>query len=374
MGTSTVEIIEDASRIPEIEEIWNRLAAGNPDVSVYSSFPFVATAWNHFKRRQDRLFVLVVKNKEVITALAPMRITTEKLIGGMPFRVIRFIAEWGNGDSPRLVTSGDERSAWQAIAHFLTFRHKAWDGIELAEQPDNAPVFACAFTDARRFFMRSFPASVSYHTSLKGSWEDYQWTLKARVKHNLKKCLKKAQQRGGLLELSCVDELPRIENALQRFISLEQTGWKKNRHFSVGGTPEQKAFHLDLARALARQGMIAFYFLTCGAHDIAASIVYRFKDTLYSAYVAYNPEWADCSPGMLLRAKVLEGNFTGAYGKYDYLGVQDTANNQSGKMYWATGRQERVHINIYKRGLRSLLYRAHILVTDIAGNMKGWLK
>lgn len=359
----TIDIIETQAGLEKIARIWEQLSAEDPDASVYSSYAFVSTAWRHFSRGRDRLFVLLLKKDGKPQAIAPFRITTERIWLFFKIRLIRYIAEWGNGDKPDIVAPYDKNAAWNAIAAFLN-TYKTWEGLELSEQGAGAPQGDAALFDASRFVRRAYPASVSYNTSLKGTWDEYYAGLKPRVRENLKKSEKKIRNRGGMLAFTSHDSPERLEEALGRFITLEQEGWKRKRHFSVGGTEKQRAFHRDLLNVLATRGGISLYFLTVGAADIAASIVYRFKKDLYSAYVAYHPDWADCSPGMLLRSKILEKNFGAGYDRYDYLGLPESQSNQSGKMEWATSKQERAHIHVYKKIFLTFIYRIGLFISD----------
>ena len=83
--------------------------------SFYSTFPFVYTAWKHYRSENDQLFILVVRRDATLVGIAPFRIESVKvgnirLLRGMRLRVIRFIAEWGSGDKPVNCDDGRTRT------------------------------------------------------------------------------------------------------------------------------------------------------------------------------------------------------------------------------------------------------------------------
>ncbi len=57
----------------------------------------------------------------------------------------------------------------------------------------------------------------------------------------------------------CFKDPETLPEALKRFISIEQSGWKKNRDFTVGGNGKNKKFYEELLIHLAEKNMVAIY-------------------------------------------------------------------------------------------------------------------
>jgi CelD/BcsL family acetyltransferase involved in cellulose biosynthesis len=79
---------------------------------------------------------------------------------------------------------------------------------------------------------------------------------------------------------------------------------------------------------------------------VAGEITYRFKDRLFFAQAAYNPKFAELSPGIVFAGLVLK-DFSGKnYTIGDNLcGYADYLNP------WATGIKETTRVNIFRKSI-----------------------
>ena len=354
----TIEVINSEEALMTIEDDWNHLISESIDPSFYSTFYFVQIAWKHFNNKADRLFILLVKRDGEIVGIAPFRISIEKM-SIISIRVIRFIAEWGEGDRPKIVTTENEALIWNKIYHFFNNEFKQWDGINLAEQSVGTPILSQGFFHNKRYYSRFVPDTVSFYISIIGTWQEYldNHKPKSRTK-NWERNRKKLYNLTERVSVQSVEDSETMPDALERFIYMEQSGWKKNYTFSVGGTERQKKFYKDLITELAHKKMVSIYLLKLGIQDIGGWIMYKCKDIAYAAHTAYLPSYSKYSPGIFLLSELLRNQFGTHYKEVDLLGMQIKEGGQQYKKEWGTETRKTIGIKIYKISYRLFLYSA----------------
>ena len=355
-----IEVIDSEEAFIAHKDEWDALIEKSINPSFYATYPFVYTAWKHYHGENDQLFILFVRRGATLVGIAPFRIESMKmgntcLIRSIRLRMIQFIAEWGGGDKPAIVATEQQESIWNRIFQFLNDEFSQWDGLVLVEQPEDSPVLNQRFLSKIRYFARIVPESTSFYLSLTGTWEEYTKNLGKNTLRTWRKDTKKIFNFPECVKFQCFDNPDSLPDALQRFIALEQSGWKKNSPFSVGGNEKQKAFYEDLLNILVPKNMVAIYFLTSGATDIAAKLIFKCHSKVYSAQVTYNSKFANYSPGVILTAEIIKTFFGTQYKEFDFLGFRNDRKNDA-KKNWSTGTRQTITITIYKRNSRMVLY------------------
>ena len=353
-----IDLITSEEAFVEVKDEWDQLIEKSINSSFYATYPFVYTAWKHYRSENDQLFILAVRRGTTLVGIAPFRIKSVKLgnislIRGIRLRMIRFIAEWGNGDKPSIVTIEEPEIMWNRIFQFLIKDYTQWDMISLAEQPASSPVLKQRVFSNIWYSGRVVPESTSYYISITGTWEEYIMKRK-NTQRTWKKDRKKLFSRPEGVYFQCFEDPDAVPGALKRFIAIEQSGWKKNSDFSVGGSEKQKAFYEELLIQLAHKNMVAIYLLTLGTTDIAGALRYKYNDTIYASQITYNSLYSEYSPGVILNAEIIKTLFGTHYQEYDLLGFRGEENSL--KKNWSTGVQQTITIQIYKKSLYMFLY------------------
>jgi len=355
--TLKIEIIDSDEAFIALKHEWDILTERSINPSFYATYPFVFTAWKHYHREDDRLFILVVRQGPTLVGIAPFRIGRVdvgniRLLKGVQLRVIRFIAEWGNGDKPAILTTERPERIWDRIFQFLTREFTQWDGIWLVEQPVSSPILTRKAV-RKIWYSTSVVQNVpSFYTSIKGTWEDYLKTRGKNTFRTWKNSRKKLFELPGGAFFQYIADPDSMGAALKRFIDIEQSGWKKDQEFSVGGNEKNRRFYEELLVVSAQKGMASIVFLSLGTTDIAGMIVYKYKTFVYGAQVTYCQKYAAYSPGVILNAEILRTLFETHHGEYDYLGFQKADEKNSLKKKWSTGSREMITLIINKRNVR----------------------
>jgi hypothetical protein len=345
-----IELIDSDEAFREIEAEWNALIDKSINSTFYATYPFVYTAWTNFRSENDQLFILLVKRGAMLVGIAPFRIQSMKAANIRLLRVIRFIAEWGGGDKPSIVTTEEPEWLWDRIFQYLDKEYTSWDMISIAEQPANSPVLNQKILGNIRYSVRIVPEFTSYYVSITGTWEEYLKKRGKNTQRTLRYSRKKLFDLPEGVYLQCVEDPETLQEALERYIRIEQSGWKKNLDFTIGGREKNTIFHKELLKHLADKHMVAIYFLTSKTTDIASTIVYNHKSTVYAARITYNTEYAKYSPGVVLNTEIIKTLFGTHYETCDFFGFDGEGKNTF-KKSWCTGTLEIITLQIYKKRL-----------------------
>ena len=355
-----IEVIDSEEAFLDLKDEWDALIEKSINPSFYSTFLFVSTAWKHYRGETDRLCILVVRRDAKLVSIAPFRIGSVKLgnsrlLLGMRLRIIRFIAEWGSGDKPVIVTTEEPGRIWDVIFQFLRKEFTQWDGIWLVEQPVNSPVLDQRVLNKMWYFTMTIPNAPSFYTSFSGTWEEFLKTRGKNTHRTWNNSRKKLLNLPDGVVFQCIDDPESMPEALKKFIDIEQSGWKKDRDFSVGGKEKNKRFYEELLVHSAQKNMGAIYLLTSGTKGIAGAINYFHNSDAYSAHTTYRSMYAKYSPGVILKTEILKTLFGTHYQECDFLGFQDEKKNTS-KKNWSNGSRQTVTILVNKRNFRMVLF------------------
>ena len=341
-----IRVVDTDSEFDALEESWNRLSEKTAP-NFFSSFDYVRTAWKHFRGPNDRLHILVLSEGPSIVGIAPFYIERCR-IRRIPHRAIKWIAVW-EGDRPRLLVDGNEEMFWDEILRFLSKEYRAWEVLDLVEQPLNGPEgHGWSFLSRSGWFYERVPDAVDYYISIEGSWDDYLKGLDPVTLQNWRRRTRKLSSITGGYSVERIAEPGRIREALMRYITLEQSGWKAKAKIGVGKDERHRAFYEDLLVRLAEKGEAIFHFLTTKGEDIAGTISFIQKDVLYARHIAYSPAYAIYSPGILLNAEIIRENFGMLNKEVDFLGMREDESSQRHKSDWAKGQRETVRLTAYR--------------------------
>ena len=146
--------------------------------------------------------------------------------------------------------------------------------------------------------------------AIDGDWSAYQstWSRKHRQKmawalRRLKRC--------GDVRLNIVGESgpDDVAAAMRRAFEIEDRGWKGAAGTSVLRAPGMAEFFIRQAQTAAAWGQLELTFLECGGQPAAFAYGLTAKGVFHSMKVGYDPEYAECAPGQLLRCLLLERCF-----------------------------------------------------------------
>ncbi len=198
-----------------------------------------------------------------------------------------------------------------------------WSLLRLADVPVESARWQHALAAFRRagMPMQFRPDMQPGRIDTRADWAAYRRSWSRRHRQQMARHARKLDQQGQV-ELRVLDALEpdEVEPWLSIGFDIEDRGWKGTQGTSVRRTPGLFAFYLEQARELARYGELELALLLLDDRPIAFAYGMCAKGVYRSYKVGYDPEFAQYSPGQLLRYRLLERFFhDGRYVAVEYI-------------------------------------------------------
>jgi CelD/BcsL family acetyltransferase involved in cellulose biosynthesis len=104
----------------------------------------------------------------------------------------------------------------------------------------------------------------------------------------------------GSLEFRIVRNASAVRDALDQFLALEAAGWKGRQGTALLNSEADATFARAMIEDLARYGEVSVHALYLDGRPVSMQIVLRAGPAAFTWKTAYDENWRDLSPGMLL--------------------------------------------------------------------------
>jgi CelD/BcsL family acetyltransferase involved in cellulose biosynthesis len=259
------------------------------------------------------------------------------------------------------VHSGD----WDAVARDERARTELWDALgelganritldAIREDAGKADAAGAALRRAGYRIVQGHGA-LSPWLDLPATWEE----LIQKSSRNLRSQLgrrQRALEREGTLTFRNVADPAEVDEALEAFLQLEGSGWKGRAGTAILGDPRTERLYRDFAQAAASRGWLRMYSLELDGDLIAGDYGCSFAGTGFLIKTAFSEAHERFSPGLVLRAKVLQAAIEEGLTSYDFLGGPERY-----KQRWASELRPRARIWAYRgAALPRYAYRSRL--------------
>ncbi|MCP4748544.1 MAG: GNAT family N-acetyltransferase [Desulfobacteraceae bacterium] len=341
-----ITLIDSIDKLLEFEKEWKRLS-DEAHISFFSTFDYIRLAWNYFSIPSDKLMIMVMRQNSKTVGIVPFRLSMQK-VHKLPIslKTVKFISEW-EGDKPGIITNIDKKQIWHHIYNYLNNNFVSWDKVVFSEQDkDSQEIITRLFSDFKKH-MQLREEFFSYFISLDGAWDNYLMILKSKVRNSYKSRLKKLNKLNGGFAIESFKGKKSLKRGLDRFVAIENRGWKKSARIGVGRNLCHKKFYNELLALDIQNYQACIYIMESGGVDLAGIILLKFKKTIYESQIVYNPDYSKYSPAIILRAQVLKSLFDTFYENYDMMGMYQQKPKH--KTQWATSSKGLISIEIYNK-------------------------
>ena len=154
-----VSLWEDSGRLGELRAPWDKLLAGIPTASVFSSWEWLLPWWRAFGAGQQLHVLAFFDQAKNLFGLAPLSLCTRSFRSCLSLRVLRLLGD-GSEDSDNLdflVQPGQEAAVAGALLDWIETHSRMWDVCEFATVPENSPAVAAVLNqlNIRRLRVRT---------------------------------------------------------------------------------------------------------------------------------------------------------------------------------------------------------------------------
>jgi CelD/BcsL family acetyltransferase involved in cellulose biosynthesis len=318
---------------------WDRLAAGNPWATPFSTWAFHRAWWDAYATNAHEETLVVrdavagaggpvaivplMHRHEVEPTDADRRTTIRHVPGSRLIEVpptakaIFFGASYHADYATILASPGDLPSVAGVVADHLAepsadpSHPRPWDVVDLRRLRCGDPT---AEELARAFRIRE--AAHGWNVDLEredvcpvatlpdgGTLDDYLSTLGKHTRHEFRRKLRRAHAAGEVRLTDSTDPL----RDLDRFIDLHQRRWGDDGLFRpTEGGRQSRVFLRRLFELFGAEGPLKLAFLTVGERTIASGISVETGERLFYYNAGIDPDARELSPGVVMAAMYVQ--------------------------------------------------------------------
>jgi CelD/BcsL family acetyltransferase involved in cellulose biosynthesis len=311
-----VQTVTSEREFLELERVWDQVTAAADTRNPFLEFAWAQSWWECFGGSAE-LHVLVLWDGADPIAIVPL-MTTRVRMFGIPLRRLGFFY---NSHVPRtdLLIARRPAECYRAIWRHL--RACQWDLLQLCQLPEDSAaldeIVELAGRDGHP--VCTWASSESPYVSLDGTWQEYQQTLTAKFRSNLRNRTKRLNQVGPV-RMETIVTARDLGSALDEAFALEASAWKGEEGTAIACQESLRRFYRLFGERAAERGWLQLNFLRAGSRRVAFDYSLRYRDRILLLKLGYDAAFAPYSPSNLLLGEALEDAFARGLERYDFLG------------------------------------------------------
>jgi CelD/BcsL family acetyltransferase involved in cellulose biosynthesis len=318
----------EARTIGSIAGEWDRLA------DHVGSEPFlrpgwITAWWGAFGR--GTLRVLATDTREGLTGVVPVLFDR------------RAVRSPSNAETPVFGFVADGDAAARRLAVALLSPPARRVDLSAIDSDDLGLIALEREARARRWRTIRRPVLLSPYVDTRGAWGDYEPTVDAKVRSEVRRRTRRLGELGEL-RLEIADGSERADTLLTEGFRLEESGWKGDYGTAINSSARTLRFYRDVARWAADRGWLRLAFLRLGDRPLAFDLCLESDRRHYLLKTGYDSAFQRFGPGTILRSKMLQRAFSEPIDSYEFLGTDVGANNDW-KREWTARHHERLHVH-----------------------------
>lgn len=204
-----------------------------------------------------------------------------------------------------LIKPGHERVLAEMI-QALGKEQRCLPIVRLLTLPNESTAIAALGTIAKQLGIVERPVGGENYIPIRGTFSDYQQRIQTKFQRELRRRERRLGEQGAVRYRFETDARSNQES-LQRFMEIENSGWKGQDGTSILARPGDAAFFAEVTQAFAEAGVMRWGFLEAGNETIAGQLVVLVNRSLSVWKVGYREDFAAYAPSNLLLYRFLEG-------------------------------------------------------------------
>lgn len=296
-----IEILKTPDKAAPFLAAWEDLARHSADPNMFYEQWVLLPGWEELGD-PDVFLALVFDSRDQLIGLFPLSYRSE-------FRKLRFpiVQLWQHVHCPLctpLLRSGREADAVRLFGRWLKANHGSrvllvgnlihGAGSTFETLRTVLPETGCPLYEEDRFDRPAMvPAEdvAGFPKKLLGSWQ----------RRNLRQKLE-ALGALGVVDFSVCGPHDDWQEWFERFIELEQSGWKGEGGTALARREAELRFFRRMSAAARERGQLLLYALRLDGHPIAMALDYNVDGVVYTVKIAYENQYRDYRIGIQLLA------------------------------------------------------------------------
>lgn len=297
------------ARFPELGEMaisaWARLEERALESNAYMSPRFVIPAVRHLcgpKEAPEILFVLVERGDAGPEGLAGAGVFRRSLgTASLPFPHLKAFLSPHSYLSGLLIDRDGAEGAARAFFRFFCGGNGPWLGVEFMHRPSEGPQAELLAFVAKEFDV-TWHESESVRRAVFVPGDGGERYLRERISPHRGKMIRqlrrRLEERGEVRWAASFG--PGIgKEAVDRFLELENMGWKGEQGTSLLAVPSHEAFFREMIEAFRADGRLFFTELSLEGSVIASTANMVSGGSGFAFKIGWHPDYSTLSPGVL---------------------------------------------------------------------------
>jgi hypothetical protein len=330
------------------KDIWNALALQMHHPTIFCTWEWIYTWWEHFGNDYNLLVLFVYKDSELKGILPLASQSTIFKDGGVVGRILYYCGSKElYPDHIDVVSSyEDAEPCLEAIFEFLLSEYKEWDVFSLSHVADGNQIMSWLQHNELQYEFEIKQVSTAPFIVMSGSFEEYLKKFDGKRRYNLRRNKTRLQEQYHIQYIHITDS---FEGLKILFDLHEQRAQVKDIESTFKGA-DIFNFHNSLLKRMEKNGWGWLRFIGNDEKMIAAFYGFSFGKILSYYQMGFDPEWEQYGPGTLILCEVIEEAFSNGYKEFDML-----RGSEKYKSMWTKTYRDLININIYNKTIRGYL-------------------
>ncbi|MEW6730722.1 MAG: GNAT family N-acetyltransferase [Acidobacteriota bacterium] len=318
-----ISTIEREADFAVLREPWNSLLKRSTADTIFLTWEWLYTWWQHFGAGRQ-LSIMLVRYGDEIVGIAPFCYQTIRIRGILPLRSLQWLGTGAVGSDylSLIATPEYEKEVCDLVCYQLTRCADQWDLLRLTDLLDNSRIYQrlCELLGQNREleWQPGREYICPYIQLADHCWDSYQAMLSANMRYNLRRCTKQVFQYLGGELVSC-QWLQDVKPRLDQIFELHQRRWSLQGG-SDGFTGQHiQAFHHTVAERLFQCGWLRLYLLEIDHRTVAGIYGFEYGGVFSFYQSGFDPELNRYSVGTVLLGQTIKQALANRLMMYDFL-------------------------------------------------------
>jgi len=312
----TIREINTLKEFADLKPGWKRLVEDQGSEHIFQTFEWNYTWWKHFESNRNLRILIAVEKNRVVGILPLMY--SRRGIAPFCFGKFEYLAPKVSNYHD-FVIGASHNECIEALVWYLFKRMKVFDYAELRYIPEDSPNLPLVLSCLRA---KGIPHIVFEHEptqSLKihGPWENYLKGISKSLRHDIRRKIRRAEERGPLNLHECRDETD-VDEVLRKLHDLQVFYWRERGLSSDLEDDRHQKFNQEIGKIFLENGWLFSHWLEFEKEIAACHFGFLYNDHVYYHQISYLPKYSKFSPGKLLQYFEIQKAFSLGISTFDF--------------------------------------------------------